>query len=111
MRIPTVWIRHKASGKRAKVNAVDYASDLGMTKYVGWELVSEQRGDKPSETVSGKSIGIDAQISVEEMNNAEQNAGETAGYKRAVKRGKVKPQKTEPLVVKRPRGRPRKNPA
>lgn len=111
MRLPTVWIRNKSNGKKAKVNAVDYASDLGMTKYVGWELVSEQRGDKPTETVPGKSIGIDAQISVEEMNNAEQNAGETAGYKRAVKRGKVQVKKDAVPTVKRPRGRPRKNPA
>ena len=113
MRIATVWLRHKIKGTKKKVNAADYASDLGMWKYRGYELVSEQRGDKPTDLVDGSGVGIPAQISAEEMANLEQNAGETEGYKRAVKRGKVQAQtETVPEVTtpKRRRGRPRKNP-
>jgi hypothetical protein len=71
-RVPSVWIRNKKSGDLRKINAVDYASDLGTAKYVNWELVKERRGDKPEETVSGKSLGIDAQISPEEGLHSEQ---------------------------------------
>lgn len=99
MKLDTVWIRKIRTGQRRKVNAVDYASEMGRGKFAGWELISEQHGDKTDDMVSGKSVGIDAMVQAGAIENAEQNAVVTPGYKRAVKRGKVTKKKASPKKV------------
>jgi hypothetical protein len=89
MKLDTVWIRKKSTGEKRKINAIDYASDLGTGKYAGFELIREQRGDKTDDMVSGESVGVQAQVQAGALANAEQNAVETQGYKRAVTRRKV----------------------
>lgn len=74
MRIPTVWIRNKRTREKRKVNAIDYATDLGIKKFRNWELLSEQHGDKPETLVDGNSLGISNKISSEEQQINEQLA-------------------------------------
>lgn len=100
MRIDTVWIRRKRDGVKRKINAIDYASDLGMGKYAAWELVRESHGDKTDDMVSGKSLGIDALVPAKAVEVAEQNAQETNEYKAVKKRGRPRKQPQVEVVDK-----------
>ena len=86
MRLPTVWLERKERGKlrRKKVNAIDYATDLGRSRFAGWRLVSEQHGDKLESTQ--RTDGVHAKVSAEEIAVMERPEKETAGYKAAQSR-------------------------
>jgi len=90
MRIDTVKIRNPRTGEVRKINAIDRGSNLGIGKYSGWQLVGEAHGDKPAPDtvmVSGKSIGVDAQVPLEELQTAEELAAkESAKAKELEKR-------------------------
>jgi hypothetical protein len=49
MRLPTVTLKHKKSGKLRRMNATDYARDIA--RWNDWNIVSEQRGDAPDKDV------------------------------------------------------------
>lgn len=93
LKIPSVWLVRDSDGKRMKVNAVDYASDLGKKKYAGWRLVSEQRGDTPKETVKVQTAAGETRVSPGEAAAMNTGVAETPKFQEVVRK----------------RGRPRKD--
>ena len=79
-KLPTVWIRNKKTGVRRKINAVDYASDLGQHKYKDWERVTtETRPDNSDqEKVDGSQIGVPHPITKEELDSSEQQSNKVS---------------------------------
>jgi len=50
MRIPTIRIRNKRTGKVVKINEHEWAGDLGQRKWAGWERAGgEQHGNATPE--------------------------------------------------------------
>lgn len=94
MRIPTVKLRRKADGKIIKVNAIDYATDLGKENFKGYELVGERGAPEPKETVVVTTAAGPTRVGVEEVIVANTGMHETPGYK-AVKRGRGRPRKID----------------
>ena len=94
MRFDTIKIRKKSNGKIKIINAIDYATDLGQSRYAGYELVSEKRGDKPTETTKVKLASGITEVGVEEAMRADSGVRETEGY-REVKRRRGRPRKEE----------------
>lgn len=92
-RIPTVKLRRKADGKIIRVNAIDYATDLGKEVFRDYQLVGEKWAPPPKETVVVETAAGPTKIGVEEALTANPGMNETPNYK----------------VVKRGRGRPRKH--
>ena len=48
-RLPTVKLRHKSTGQIRKMNALDYAGDIGRWK--DWVIFHQEGGDAPREEV------------------------------------------------------------
>jgi len=61
MRIPTVTLKQKSTGKIKVVNQSDYATDLGKSRFAGWSLLSETNNDAPEAVV---------EVAVEEIEEA-----------------------------------------
>ena len=65
LRLPTVRIRNKKTGKIRKVNESDWAGDLGIVKYAGWERIGgETHGDENKDPE-----GVAAAIAQEQADN------------------------------------------
>lgn len=45
MRVPSFWIRNKKTKRKVKVNVSDWASDLGVSRFAGWERVTGEVDD------------------------------------------------------------------
>ena len=58
MRLPTITLRHKKKGNKVKVNASDWAQDLGRFKYRDYERIGESRGDAEAESNPETSSGV-----------------------------------------------------
>ena len=90
MRIPTVKIRNEKTGETRKINAVDYATDLGRSRYAGWRLVSEQSGDKSEHPlIDGRPVGIPGKITQEEADVVDTATGPSRGYQERVAAGRA----------------------
>lgn len=90
MRIPTVTLRRKVDGKIMKINAIDYASDLGIKRYSGWELVGEKGGDAPTETVVVKTAAGDTTVGKEEAEAMDTGVRATPRARAAQRKAGVK---------------------
>jgi hypothetical protein len=103
MRLPTVKLRNKKTGELRKVNAIDYAMDLGKDKYAGWELIGEQRGDPvaPEDQVVIDTASGRTRVSKQEVENADTAEKETPGYRSAKSRAAARRAKDEEYLVKK----------
>lgn len=89
LKVPTVWLVRESDGKRMKVNAIDYASDLGKKKFAGWRLLSEQRGDKPTETTKVQTAAGQTTVGIGEAETMNTGQAETPKFQEtARKRGR-----------------------
>jgi len=90
MKLATVTIGKIVNGKvvhELTVNAIDYATDLGRSKYRGYSIISEQSGDKPEEMVDGSPYGVDGLISAEEaLHNEQRSSHVSQETKNAIER-------------------------
>jgi hypothetical protein len=93
LRIPTVTLKNNTTGKIMRVNQIDYATDLGKDKFKGWSILTEKRGDTPTETKVVTTAAGPTRVSAAEAEVADSGQNETPGYRQE----------------KRRRGRPRKN--
>lgn len=77
MNVATVKLRHKATGKVIIVNATDYGTDLGQSKYAGYSLVGEShRGDTTgiAKVDAGPAVKIDPEVTIEPPPKVEEPA-------------------------------------
>lgn len=93
MRIPTVKIKNTRTGETRKINAVDWATDLGQRKWREWTLLTEYRAPEPVETTVVQTASGPLKVGVEEAATMDTGINETDGYRQ----------------VQRRRGRPRKH--
>lgn len=56
MRLDKVTLRHKRKGTLIKVNAYDFANDLGAWKYRDYTLVRESFGDRQETVRNGEEV-------------------------------------------------------
>ena len=53
MRIATIKIRNKKTGRIIKINEYEWAGDLGVSKYAGWERAGgEKQGEETPKDVA-----------------------------------------------------------
>lgn len=103
MRLATVKLRHKRKPKKViKVNARDYAQDLGKGRYRNYELVSEQHNMTDETKIEvpeqeSKDAYIDSVVSVGDGEKAAPSTTRSEGA-------------SDTLGTKRRPGRPRKVP-
>lgn len=100
MRLGTVWIRNKKTGQKRKINAIDYATDLGKSRYVDWELISESKATESESMVSGESVGVSTKVAAEELEVSEQVSGEESPRVKAAQTRRRKRQESQTVEVK-----------
>lgn len=93
MRLPVVRIRNKTTGKRMTVNEIDWASDLGLKRFRGWERIGEAHGDPIQNPVKVDLPSGPTVVDEQEAERMDTGVRETPKYRE----------------VQRRRGRPRKN--
>lgn len=50
VRLPTVKIRHRSTGKTMVINQSDWSGDLGVSVYAGWERVGAEKHNGSDDT-------------------------------------------------------------
>lgn len=91
MRIPTVKIRNLKTGKIRKINAIDWATDLGQGFYSGWERISEPTKGDPDRMVAVQTAAGKTRVTQGEAETMNDGVKETPGYIRRRHRRRYEP--------------------
>ena len=75
MRVSTVTLRQKSTGKIKTVNQNEYATDLGRAQFAGWELLREDHNDDSRATIEPVTLVAEE---VEEVEAVEEDIIEDA---------------------------------
>lgn len=100
MRLSTVWIRNKRTGAKVKINEYEWAGDLGVSKYAGWERVGgETHGEETPKDVTAMRVEAESQ----HVKKHQQTPQELAKPEE-----KVEPEEKPEVVAPKPEGLPPK---
>lgn len=71
MQLDTVKIRNKKTGRIKIINQADWAGDLGVSRYAGWERAGgEKRGEEGAEEEAAKLVAENEKNAIKERNEA-----------------------------------------